>query len=80
MPAIASVKQPVSVYHDPGIPPDDPARASPSTPPSRDLRASLTQVLPLALGCLLGQLLPTLAQMPGFRLHVLWIPGPLLLG
>jgi len=80
VPAIASVKQPVSVYHDPGIPPDDPARASPSTPPSRDLRASLTQVLPLALGCLLGQLLPTLAQMPGFRLHVLWIPGPLLLG
>ncbi|WP_312236166.1 histidine kinase [Stenotrophomonas sp.] len=30
-------------------------------------------------GCLLGQLLPTLAQLPGFRLHVLWVPGPLLL-
>jgi len=53
---------------------------SPScTSASPDIRSLFTHVLPLMLGCLLGQLLPSLAQMPGFRLHVLWIPGPLLL-
>jgi two-component system sensor histidine kinase UhpB len=61
-------------------PPDDPANPAPSTRTSPALRVTLTLVAPLLLGCLLGQLLPTLVQMPGFRLHVLWIPGPLLLG
>lgn len=80
MPAIASVKPSVSVHRDPGSPPEATASPSASTPASRHPRVVLTHVLPLAVGCLLGQLLPSVAQMPGFRLHVLWIPGPLLLG
>lgn len=60
--------------------PDDPVNPATSTRPSPALRVAFTLVLPLLIGCLLGQLLPTLAQMPGFRLHVLWIPGPLLMG
>lgn len=60
--------------------PDDPVSPATSTHPSPALRITFTHVLSLLIGCLLGQLLPTLAQMPGFRLHVLWIPGPLLMG
>jgi len=59
---------------------DDSVSPTTSTHPSPALRIAFTHVLPLLVGCLLGQLLPTLAQMPGFRLHVLWIPGPLLMG
>ncbi|MCS4279084.1 sensor histidine kinase [Stenotrophomonas rhizophila] len=76
----ATVKHIAAVDSTTDIPPDDPANPSPSTRTSPALRVTLTLVAPLLLGCLLGQLLPTLAQMPGFRLHVLWIPGPLLLG
>ena len=43
-----------------------------------DVRILITNVLPLLIGCMVGQWLPTLAQAP--QLHVLWIPGPLLLG
>lgn len=71
------------------IAPVDSARAAPpdaavspvtSTRTSPALRTAFTHVLPLLLGWLIGPLLPTLAQIPGFRLHVLWIPGPLLMG
>ncbi|WP_422506945.1 histidine kinase [Stenotrophomonas sp. GZD-301] len=57
------------------------ARPTPhvSTPPSSDVRTLVTRLIPLLLGCLVGQLLPAVAQMPGLRLHVLWLPGPLLL-
>ncbi|WP_411851168.1 histidine kinase [Stenotrophomonas sp. LGBM10] len=44
------------------------------------MRSAVTRVLPLLIGCLVGQLLPAVAQMPGLRLDVLWLPGPLLLG
>ncbi|MFI8731609.1 ATP-binding protein [Stenotrophomonas sp. NPDC077420] len=44
-----------------------------------DVRAFLTLVLPLVVGCLLGQWLPTVLPSQ-LHLHVLWIPGPLLLG
>ncbi|MCD9085323.1 sensor histidine kinase [Stenotrophomonas sp. SY1] len=50
------------------------------TPHSLNLHSTLTYGLPLLLGCLLGHLLPGIAQTLGFRLHALWIPGPLLLG
>ncbi|MCF7752168.1 hypothetical protein KQ945_15510 [Bacillus subtilis subsp. subtilis] len=43
------------------------------------VRGVMAWVLPLLAGCLLGQLLPNVTAVPGFRLHVLWIPGPLLL-
>ncbi|MGN7838707.1 histidine kinase [Stenotrophomonas sp. 22385] len=43
-----------------------------------DVRVLITTVLPLLVGCMLGHWLPTLADAP--RLHVLWVPGPLLLG
>ena len=62
------------------LPPDEAVSPPASTRTSPALRAALTHVLLLLIGCLLGQLLPTLAQMPGFSLHVLWIPGPLLMG
>lgn len=80
MPVIATVTHIAPVDSTTDIPPDDLGNTPPSTRTSPGLRSALTQVLPLLLGCLLGQLLPTLAQIPGFRLHVLWIPGPLLLG
>lgn len=38
----------------------------------------ITNIFPLLLGCMLGQWLPTVQQTP--QLHVLWVPGPLLLG
>lgn len=44
-----------------------------------ELRGALVRTLPLLLGCLFGQWLPGLNPMPGMHLHVLWIPGPLLL-
>lgn len=40
----------------------------------------LTNVLPLLFGCLLGQWLPTVPQLPQLHHQLLWIPGPLLLG
>jgi len=48
------------------------------TLPPLDIRTLLTIALPLLLGCMLGQWLPTL--MPAqLNLQVIWIPGPLLL-
>jgi len=43
-----------------------------------DVRILITNVLPLLVGCMLGHWLPTLGHNP--QLHVLWIPGPVLLG
>lgn len=44
-----------------------------------DARTLLTLALPVLVGCLLGQWLPTLLP-DELHLHVIWIPGPLLLG
>ncbi len=44
-----------------------------------DARTLLTLALPVLAGCLLGQWLPTLLP-DELHLHVIWIPGPLLLG
>ncbi len=45
-----------------------------------ELRHLLLRTLPLLLGCLLGQWLPDLVDLPGRSLHLFWLPGPLLLG
>jgi len=48
------------------------------TPSALDVRTLFTTALPLLLGCMLGQWVPTL--MPAqLHLYVIWIPGPLLL-
>lgn len=80
MPVIATVKHIAPVDSTTEFPADEPPSTPASTRTSPALRVALTLAVPLVLGCLIGQLLPTFAQMPGFRLHVLWIPGPLLLG
>ncbi|MEG2805921.1 hypothetical protein [Stenotrophomonas sp.] len=65
---------------DTALPRASTARPHPSTPASPDLRGLFTCAVPLLVGCLAGQLLPTLTAVPGLRMHALWLPGPLLLG
>lgn len=58
-----------------------PARHPPARPLSlAELQHLLLRTLPLLLGCLLGQWLPYLVELPGRSLYLLWLPGPLLLG
>lgn len=65
--------------------PDTPRRRSRTRRVARftysalDVRTLLTLALPLLVGCILGQWLPTLLP-EQLHLHVIWIPGPLLLG
>ncbi|HAI47536.1 MAG TPA: hypothetical protein DCM50_12720 [Stenotrophomonas sp.] len=77
----ASPVKPIGIEPaDPAVPRSTASRDAASTRTSPDLRNLFTCVLPLVAGCLLGQLLPNISVAPGLRLHVLWLPGPLLLG
>lgn len=49
-------------------------------PAGTELRHLLLRTLPLLAGCLLGQCLPHLIDLPGRADYVFWLPGPLLLG
>jgi two-component system sensor histidine kinase UhpB len=78
---VASPVKPIGIEPvDPGVPRSSDAHDEISTRPSPDLRTIFTCGAPLLAACLLGQLLPNVSVVPGLRLHVLWLPGPLLLG
>lgn len=78
---VASPVKPIRLEpSDPNVPRSTACHPTVSTFSSPDLRTVFTCVLPLVTGCLLGQLLPNVTQIPGLRMHVLWLPGPLLLG
>ncbi|WP_312320606.1 ATP-binding protein [Stenotrophomonas sp.] len=58
------------------------ARTAPPlrVPTGTELQHLLLRTVPLLVGCLLGQWLPYLVDLPGRSLELFWLPGPLLLG